>query len=200
MLVPGGPLLRLFVEGPGAAGGSVSPADALYLVFYPCCYVALVLLLGAHLRELRIGMWLDGLIGGLAAAAVGAAVVLPPILHGAHGDTASLGVALAYPIGDLLLLVFTLGALGMTGWRPGRVWLLIAAAMLCSAVADSAYLDLTATNSFHVGDWAQFCGRPPPCCWRSPPGRRGRGRRAGAWRIGAWCRCPRSHCSPRWGC
>ncbi len=146
----------LFVAGPSAAGGSVTPADALYLVFYPCCYVALVLLLGAHLRELRIGMWLDGLIGGLAAAAVGAALILPPILHGAHGDTASLGVALAYPIGDLLLLVFTLGALGMTGWRPGRVWLLIAVAMLCSAVADSAYLYLTATNSFHVGDWAQF--------------------------------------------
>ena len=101
-------------------------------------------------------MWLDGLIGGLAAAAVGAAVILPPILHGAHGDTASLGVALAYPIGDLLLLVFTLGALGMTGWRPGRVWLLIAVAMLCSAVADSAYLYLTATDSYHVGDWVQF--------------------------------------------
>jgi two-component system cell cycle response regulator len=148
----------LFVEGPGAAGGSISPADALYLVFYPCCYVALVLLLGAHLRELRIGMWLDGLIGGLAAAAVGAAVVLPSILHGAHGDAASLGMALAYPIGDLLLLVFTLGALGMTGWRPGRVWLLIAVAMLCSAVADSGYLYLTATDTYYVGDWVQ-------CLW-----------------------------------
>jgi two-component system, cell cycle response regulator len=146
----------LFVAGPSAAGGSVSPADVLFLAFYPCCYVALVLLLGAHLRELRIGMWLDGLIGGLAAAAVGAAIVLPPILQGTHGDTASLAVALAYPIGDLLLLVFTLGALGVTGWRPGRVWLLIAASLLASAVADSAYLDLIATDSFRVGDWMQF--------------------------------------------
>ncbi len=146
----------LFVAGPRAAGGSVSPADALYLVFYPCCYVALVLLVGAHLRELRIGMWLDGLIGGLAAAAVGAALILPPILHGAHGDAASLGVALAYPIGDLLLLVFALGALSMTGWRPGRVWLLIAASMLASAVADSSYLYLTATNSYREGGATQF--------------------------------------------
>jgi two-component system cell cycle response regulator len=146
----------LFVEGPGARGGSVSPADALYLLFYPCCYVALMLLLSAHLRELRIGMWLDGLIGGLAAAAVGAAVILPPILRGAHGDAASLGIALAYPIGDLLLLVFTVSALCMTSVRAGRVWLLIAAAMLCRAVADSAYLYLTATDTFHVGDWAQF--------------------------------------------
>jgi two-component system cell cycle response regulator len=145
----------LFVEGPSAAGGVVTPADLLYLVFYPCCYVALVLLVSAHLQELRIGMWLDGLIGGLAAAAVGSAIILPPILDGAHGDTASLAMALVYPIGDLLLLVFTMGALGMTGWRPGRVWLLIAAAMLASAVADSGYLYLTATASYHVGDWVQ---------------------------------------------
>ena len=145
----------LFVQGAHVAGGSVTPADALYLVFYPCCYIALVLLMGAHLRELRIGMWLDGLIGGLAAAAVGAAVILPPILAHAHGDAASLTLSLAYPIGDLLLLIFAIGGLGMTGWRPGRVWLLIAASMLASASADSAYVYLTATNGYHVGDWVQ---------------------------------------------
>jgi two-component system cell cycle response regulator len=144
----------LFVEGTQAAGG-VTPADALYLLFYPCCYVALVLLMGAHLRELRIGMWLDGLIGGLAAAAVAAAAILPPIVGHAHGEAASMAVALAYPIGDLLLLIFAIGALGMTGWRPGRVWLLIAASMLVSAVADSAYLYLTAIGTYREGNWVQ---------------------------------------------
>jgi two-component system cell cycle response regulator len=145
----------LFVEGGRVAGGSVTPADALYLVFYPCCYVALVLLVSAHMRELRIGMWLDGLIGGLAAAAVGAAVILPPIIDRAHGDATSMAFALAYPIGDLLLLIFAIGALGITGWRPGRVWLLIATSMFVSASADSAYLYLTATSSYRVGDWVQ---------------------------------------------
>jgi two-component system cell cycle response regulator len=148
----------LFLEGPAASTGQVSPADVLYLAFYPCCYVALVLLVGAHLRELRIGMWLDGLIGGLGAATVAAAVILPPIVSHTHGDMASAAVALAYPIGDLLMLVFTVGAIGMTGWRPGRVWLLIAAAMLASAVADSLYLYQTASASFHLGTWLE-------CLW-----------------------------------
>jgi two-component system cell cycle response regulator len=143
----------LFLEGPGAAASSVSPADVLYLAFYPCCYVALVLLVGAHLRELRIGMWLDGVIGGLAAATVGAALVLPPILTGTHGSTGSVVIATAYPIGDLLLLIFTMGAMGMTGWRPGRVWLLIAASLLTSAVADALYLYKSAAGSYQAGTW-----------------------------------------------
>ena len=144
----------LFLESPGVVAGQISPADVLYLAFYPCCYVALVLLVGAHLRELRIGMWLDGLIGGLAAATVGAALDAaadPPV--DPRRASASVAVATAYPIGDLLLLVFTMGALGMTGWRPGRVWLLIAASLLVSAVADSLYLYRTAAGTYQAGMW-----------------------------------------------
>jgi two-component system, cell cycle response regulator len=143
----------LFVEGPGSASGSISPADAFYVAFYLCVYSALMLLLGAHLRELRISIWLDGLIGGLGAATLAAAVVLPPIVNGTHGDVGSVAVALAYPIADLLLLIFTIGALGITGWRPGRVWLLIAASMLLSAVADSTYVYQAATHTYRPETW-----------------------------------------------
>jgi two-component system cell cycle response regulator len=145
----------LFLEGPGEAGGSVSPADGLYLAMYPCMYVALVLLVGAHLRELRISMWLDGLIAGLAAATIAAAVVLPPIIDGATGNATSVAVSLAYPIGDILLLIFTIGALGVTGWRPGRVWLLIAASMLLNAIADSTYVYQTATDAYTANTWLE---------------------------------------------
>jgi diguanylate cyclase (GGDEF)-like protein len=145
----------LFLQGAGEAGGGVSPADGLYLAMYPCMYVALVLLVGSHLHELRISMWLDGLIAGLAAATLAAAVVLPPIMDSATGDVASVAVTLAYPIGDILLLVFTIGALGVTGWRPGRVWLLIAASMLLSAIADSTYLYQTATETYKANTWLE---------------------------------------------
>jgi two-component system cell cycle response regulator len=145
----------LFVESSGAASSSVSPADGFYLAMYPCLYVAIMLLLKAHMRDRRLSLWLDGLIAGLAAATLAAAVVLPPIVDQAHGDVASVAVALAYPIGDLLLLIFTIGALGITGWRPGRVWLLIAASMLLSGVADSTYLYQAATHTYQPDSWVE---------------------------------------------
>jgi two-component system, cell cycle response regulator len=145
----------LFVEGSGIGTGSISPADGLYLAMYPCLYVAIMLLLGAHMRELRVSLWLDGLIAGLAAATLAAAVVLPPIVDHTHGDVASVAISLAYPIGDLLLLIFTIGALGMTGWRPGRVWLLIAASMLLNTIADTTYLYQTATSTYRAGSWVE---------------------------------------------
>src|SRR5215218_4685899 len=54
-----------------------SPADAGYLLYYPCAYVAVALLV-RHRRVHRTGLWLDGLIGALAVAAIGCALVLPP--------------------------------------------------------------------------------------------------------------------------
>jgi two-component system, cell cycle response regulator len=149
----------LLIEGTSSeAGGSVTPADALYLAMYPCFYVALGLLARRHLRDLRLGIWLDGLIAGLGAASVAAALILPPVLDNATGAHSSIVVSLAYPVGDLLLMLFALSAVGISGRRPGAMWLLIAAGMLVSAVADSLYLYQTATDSYRSGTWLE-------CLW-----------------------------------
>jgi two-component system cell cycle response regulator len=149
----------LLIEGTRReAGGGVSLADVLFLAMYPCFYVALGLLARRRLRDLRIGMWLDGLIAGLGAASVGAALILPPILDNATGVHSSIVVSLAYPIGDLLLMMFAVGALGITGWRAGNLWVPIAASMLVSGIADSTYLYQTATDSYQSGTWLE-------CLW-----------------------------------
>jgi two-component system, cell cycle response regulator len=144
----------LFIEGTTAeAVGTVSPADALYLAMYPCFYVGLGQLAKDRLERLPIGIWLDGVIAGLAAATIAAKLILPPILDNAHGDLASVVVSSAYPLGDLLLLLFAVGALGVSGWRPGRTWTMIAVSMLMSVIADSLYLYQTATGGFNESSW-----------------------------------------------
>ncbi|HUB36303.1 MAG TPA: diguanylate cyclase [Solirubrobacteraceae bacterium] len=143
----------LFLEN--SSGGGVTPADGLYLAMYPCMYLAVLLLVTGGVRRLRASMVLDGLIAGLAAATLGAAVLLPPVIDQASGSAGVLAVTLAYPIGDLLLLFFTIGALALTGWRPGRVWLLIAASMLAMAIADGVYLYQTATNTYVTNTWLE---------------------------------------------
>lgn len=149
----------LFVEGTSAeAGGAVTPADGLYLAMYPCFYVAVVMLARRRLRDARSGMWLDGVIAGLGAASVAAALIMPPIIDQATAAQSSVAVSLAYPIGDLLLMAFALGAVGLTGWRTGGVWLLIAGGMLISAIADSTYLYETSTGSYQPGTWLE-------CLW-----------------------------------
>jgi hypothetical protein len=44
-----------------------SPADGMYLSFYPASYIGIGLLLRRRMRGLPAGLWLDGLIAALAA-------------------------------------------------------------------------------------------------------------------------------------
>jgi hypothetical protein len=57
-----------------------SICDGMWLMLYPACYVGIVGL--ARLRERRVParMWLDGLVAGLGIAAIGAAIVVRPVL------------------------------------------------------------------------------------------------------------------------
>ena len=113
----------------------------MYLALYPAMYVGLSLLMRAHFRHTGAAVWLDGLVVGLD---VGRARRGDRLSRGARarpaGDAASVGVNLAYPFGDLLLLVFVAVGFALSGWRPGRQWLLIGAAIAVNASADMIYV------------------------------------------------------------
>ncbi len=130
---------------------SPSLSDAGYLAFYACAYVMIVLLVRTHVRHFPASVWLDGAIGGLSVAAVGAALVLDPVIHGTHGSFAAVATNLAYPMCDLLLFGFVVGVCALTGWRPGRTWALIGAGFALLGVADSIYLFRVAENSYQAG-------------------------------------------------
>jgi len=114
-------------------------SDGLWLTFYPACYVAIVLLVRERVRNFRTSLWLDGLVGALAATAIAAALVFGAIT-GQGREDAVVAVDLSYALGDLLLLGFVVGVFGLTGWRPGRALLLVGAALVISAVADGFFL------------------------------------------------------------
>lgn len=128
-----------------------SPADALYLSFYPASYIALLLLVRSRVRGFRRSQWLDGGIAALAVAGLAAAVAFQPIVEGTTGDAATVATNLAYPLGDLLLLGLVVCVFGLSGWRSGRTWMLLGGGLLLMAVADGVFLFQAAKGSYVEG-------------------------------------------------
>jgi two-component system cell cycle response regulator len=134
-----------------------SISDAGWLIFYPACWTGVVLLMRRRIREFHASLWLDGIVAALGVAAVTAALVLPPILSmSVEGELSAVVVNLAYPVGDVLLLVMLVGALALTGWRPDRSMVLLGAGLMLSAVADITYLNAIAHGQSDSPAWAAW--------------------------------------------
>ncbi|HEX2232733.1 MAG TPA: diguanylate cyclase [Thermoleophilaceae bacterium] len=134
----------LFLDGP-VEPGHPNVSDVLWLLFYPATYVGIVLLVRARVNEFRASLWLDGVVGALAMASIGAALALGPVTSG--GDGMIVALDLIFLLGDLLLLGFVVGALALTGWRPDRTWVLLGAGLVMAAVVDGFFLWQAATGA-----------------------------------------------------
>ncbi|HEY1508209.1 MAG TPA: HD domain-containing phosphohydrolase [Solirubrobacteraceae bacterium] len=131
-----------------------SLADLFYLLYYPCAYVAMVLLVRARVQRFSASRWLDGAIAATTSAAVIASVAFEPIASAAkQGSAAAIATNFAYPVGDLILFSIVIGAFGLANWRPGRGWLLLGIGLAASAIADTSYLYTTAHDTYAVGGW-----------------------------------------------
>jgi diguanylate cyclase (GGDEF)-like protein len=123
-----------------AAPPPFTPADALWLAFYPCCLAGMALLVRARVRRLHGGLALDGLIGALGLAAVGAALVFGAVLESRSLYPEDFPTDVATFFGDLVLLGATIAVLALTGWRPGRALALVGTGLALSAVVDGFFL------------------------------------------------------------
>jgi signal transduction histidine kinase/CheY-like chemotaxis protein/HPt (histidine-containing phosphotransfer) domain-containing protein len=135
-----------------AGSGSVaipSVADAFWLLFYLPAYASVIALIRARLPQLPPGLWLDGVIGALGVASVSASVVFAAVERHTHGGFGVVATGLAYPIGDLVLLVMLIGA-GIAGRRQALnwSWLIAGAGFGLFCVGDSIYLLQTAHSSY----------------------------------------------------
>jgi diguanylate cyclase (GGDEF)-like protein len=116
-----------------------SICDGLWLTLYPACYIGIFGLARLRERHVPARMWLDGLIAGLGIAAIGAAIVVRPVLASVSGDTAAVITEMAYPICDLLLAALVVGVLALRGWRVDRMWGMLGIGFIALAVADCMY-------------------------------------------------------------
>src|SRR3954447_1789927 len=125
-------------------------ADALWLSFYPCAFVALLLIVREIAEDVPLSLWLDGVVGGLAVAGV-AAAFFGPILAITGGSKAAVVTTLAYPLLDVLLLLVVTALVALFNWRPpASLWLLFGGLVLF-AIADAAYLFSAGNGTYQPG-------------------------------------------------
>jgi diguanylate cyclase (GGDEF)-like protein len=125
--------------------------NVLYLCFYLGAYIAIVLLGRRHVRHFHVSMWLDGLIGALAIAALGAAALATRGFLTPEGGGVRSALDISYPLADVLLVGVVVTMLALGGWRVYRSFLVIALGFLLMAGADTVYLFQEAHGSYAVG-------------------------------------------------
>jgi len=130
-----------------------SVADAGYLASVP-------LLVGAVLAfpsaPVRLTAWLRTLLDALIIAAsllvVSWVTVLGPRWEAEAPSLFARVVGLAYPVADIVIATIAFSLLTRTRGRDPASMTLLAAALLCLAVADSGFLYLTSTGTYQPGN------------------------------------------------
>jgi diguanylate cyclase (GGDEF)-like protein len=133
-----------------------SICDGMWLTLYPACYIGILGLARVRERRVPARIWLDGIIAGLGVAAIGAAIVLRPVLASVSGNTAAVITEMAYPICDLLLAALIVGVLALRGWRMDRMWAMLGAGFLALAAADCMYALQVAGGASAPSMWTNF--------------------------------------------
>jgi diguanylate cyclase (GGDEF)-like protein/PAS domain S-box-containing protein len=129
-----------------------SIADLGYLAFYPLLMLGL-LALPRQDRSDRSHL-LDLAIVCTAGAAAIWWLVVGPVASATGSDLAASFVAVAYPVGDLIVL-FALAAaiLGRVRGVPASVLVLLGVGIVCNAIADLAYARLSLEATSESGAW-----------------------------------------------
>ena len=144
----------------GSAAPSPSPADAFYIAFFPLSYVAAVLFIRGETRRLSSPSWLDGATAGLGAAAVLSAFAFKTIEHTA--DLSGLGAAvnLAYPVGDVLLLMLVAGGTAVMSGRNKGPWILLAVGFAINMFGDTSNLLEHSVGGTRIGTFVDAVAWP----------------------------------------
>ncbi len=127
--------------------------DGLYLAGYGFIFAGLVAYVRARVGRMTAVIWTDVAVGALCVAAIGASLLMDFVLTNTTGTALEIGVAVAYPASDLVILAVAAGAVALTGWRPGRGLALIAAGVACAAIGDAVYTYQSLAETYTSDAW-----------------------------------------------
>lgn len=113
--------------------------DVFWLASYPLSAAGLALLVHARFPKPEPARWLEALQATMLVSAVGLLVVFQPALHSTHGSTARTAVTLAYPLLDVILMGAVLAVFALSGFRPGRSWVVLAVGLASFVGIDSVW-------------------------------------------------------------
>jgi diguanylate cyclase (GGDEF)-like protein len=128
-----------------------SISDVFFLLFYPVAYAGVGLLIRASAPRGSGTIWLDGLIAALGVAALASVLVIVHISRGSRGSFAAIATNLAYPVGDLVLVMMLVVVFVMRGWRPGAPWWALGAGFGIFAIADTEYVLRVTSGTYVTG-------------------------------------------------
>jgi diguanylate cyclase (GGDEF)-like protein len=119
---------------------------------YVLVYAALALLTRPLLLRGQAALWLDGLAGALAAAAL----LIDPVLNAVDAPAYEVMANLAYPVFDFVLAGMTLGTCAVAGWRPPPAWRWLGAGVIAMLLGDCLYFAAWASTGYAYGSGAPF--------------------------------------------
>jgi hypothetical protein len=128
-------------------------ADVLWLLTYPAFYIGIMSLLRSRIAALSMATWLDGLIAAVVTMAAGLAFYVRPVLEATHGDPIAVGVTMAYPLGDLLLLTLMVAVVALAGAQLSRASILLCLGLAAVTVGDAFFALGTAEGTYVEGRW-----------------------------------------------
>ncbi|MFL5820793.1 MAG: HD domain-containing phosphohydrolase [Solirubrobacteraceae bacterium] len=129
-------------------------SQAMLLVGFSLAYTTLILLARARVRRFDPLLALDGMIAGAGGASVAAALIFQPLAAAPSVTGSDVPAPSVYLAGAVLGMAFVLTVVGLTGWRPGRVWSLIVTAITVNTIGDVVLVREVAAGGFHRGSIA----------------------------------------------
>ena len=116
-----------------------SVSDIFWLAWYPLVLTGLAFLVRARVPRFEFHRWIDGVVVMLLIATPWIAVFLEPAADRSGAPLLADALDFAYPLLDAVVLGAVIGAMALTAWRPGRMWLLLAVGFTALSVADAVY-------------------------------------------------------------